>query len=55
MMIAPTSEQPHPPAAALRAKQKDPVGLDQGGESFLLATMFLTNYLRCRRVTQISF
>src|SRR5215831_11977474 len=55
VMIAPTSEEPHPPAAALLAKEKDPVGFDQGCESFLLATTFLTNYLRCRRVTQVSF
>jgi hypothetical protein len=40
VMITPTSEQSHPPAAALLAKEKDPVGLDQGCESFLLATMF---------------
>jgi hypothetical protein len=55
VMIAPTSEDPHPPAAALLAEEKDPVGFDQGSESFLLATMFLTNCLRCRRVTQVSF
>jgi hypothetical protein len=55
VMIASTSEEPHPPAAALLAKEKDPVGFDQGCESFLLATMLLTNYLRCRRVTQVSF
>src|SRR6476619_4804874 len=35
VMIPPTSEQAHPPAAALLAKNKDPVGLDQSGESFL--------------------
>src|SRR5262245_30737642 len=39
VIIAPTSEQPHPPAAALLAKEKDPIGLDHGGESFLLATI----------------
>jgi hypothetical protein len=55
VMIAPTSEQPHPPAAALLAKEKDPIGLDQGGESFLLATIFLTNDLRCSRVRLVSF
>src|SRR5262249_8205980 len=55
VIIAPTSEPPHPPSAPLLAKKKDPVGLDQSCESFLLATMFLTNYLRCRRVTQVSF
>src|SRR5215471_20421386 len=55
VMIAPTSEQPHPPAAALFAKEKYPVGLDQSCESFLLATISLTNYLQCRRVTQVSF
>lgn len=40
VMIAPTSEQPHPPAAALLAKEKDPIGLDQGGKSFLLSDNF---------------
>jgi hypothetical protein len=55
VMIASTSEQPHPPAATLLAKEKYPVGLDQSCASFLLATMFLTNYLRYRHVTQISF
>ena len=55
VMIAPTSEQPHPPAAALLAKEKYPGGLDQSCASFLLATIFLTNYLRCRHVTQVSF
>src|SRR5215475_5720794 len=55
VMITPTSEQPHPPAAALLAKEKYPGGLDQSCASFLLATIFLTNYLRCRHVTQVSF
>jgi len=55
VMIAPTSEEPHPPAATLLAKEKYPAGFDQGCESFLLATMFLTNCLRCRRVTHVSF
>jgi hypothetical protein len=54
VMIAPASEQPDPPAATLLAKEEYPVGLDQGCASFLLATMFHTNYLRYRRVTQVS-
>src|SRR5262249_58284623 len=33
MMIATPSEQPHPPAAALLAEEKDPVGFDQSCES----------------------
>jgi len=37
VVIATTSEQPHLPAAALFAKDKDPVGFDHGGESLLLA------------------
>jgi hypothetical protein len=43
VMMAPTGQQPHPPAAALLAKEKGPVGLDQSCESPLLATMFLKN------------
>jgi hypothetical protein len=34
VIVAPTCEQPHPPAPALLAKEKVQIGLDQDGESF---------------------
>jgi hypothetical protein len=54
VMIAPTREQPNPPATALLAKEQDPVGLDQGGESSLLTRYSPTHRLRCCRVRLVS-
>lgn len=56
VMVTPTSEQSHPPATALPAKEEYPAGLDQDSESSLLATtLLLTNGLRCSRVRPVSF